>query len=87
MPETSTSPNLGLTIAAHDLPPFASQVAANFVIIDTAVGSLMNSGWNTTTVPASSTATGTEGQIAWDADYVYVCTATNTWKRAALSTF
>lgn len=31
--------------------------------------------------------TGSIGQIAWDANYIYVCTATNTWKRVALSTF
>ncbi len=36
--------------------------------------------------PASN-ATGEAGQIAWDANYVYVCTAANTWKRAALSTY
>ena len=40
-----------------------------------------------THTPASATATGAQGQIAWDADYIYVCTATNTWKRAALSTY
>jgi hypothetical protein len=28
---------------------------------------------------------GIPGQISYDADYVYVCTATNTWKRVALS--
>lgn len=37
--------------------------------------------------PSSSTATCTAGQITWDASYLYVCTATNTWKRSALSTF
>ena len=37
--------------------------------------------------PASATATGTQGQIAWDANYIYVCTATNTWKRVALATW
>jgi hypothetical protein len=41
----------------------------------------------TSKTPASATATGTTGQIAWDASYIYVCTATNTWKRAALSTW
>lgn len=41
----------------------------------------------TAQTPASATATGTQGQIAWDANYIYVCTATNTWKRAALSTW
>jgi len=39
------------------------------------------------TVPASASATGTAGEVAWDADYVYVCVATDTWKRAALSTW
>jgi len=33
----------------------------------------------------ASNATGTTGQISWDADYIYVCTATNTWKRVALT--
>jgi hypothetical protein len=37
--------------------------------------------------PATSSATGSIGQIKWDANYIYVCTATNTWKRVALSTF
>ena len=30
---------------------------------------------------------GTAGQIAWDANYIYVCTATNTWKRVSLASF
>jgi hypothetical protein len=33
----------------------------------------------------TSTSPGTAGQISWDADYIYVCTATNTWKRVALT--
>lgn len=33
----------------------------------------------------ASNATGTTGQISYDADYVYICTATNTWSRAALT--
>jgi len=37
--------------------------------------------------PASATASGTRGDIQWDTDYIYVCTATNTWKRSALSTW
>jgi len=40
-----------------------------------------------TLVPASASATGSEGQIAWDADYIYVCTGTNTWKRVAIATW
>lgn len=37
--------------------------------------------------PASASATGTAGEICWDANYIYVCTATNTWKRTAISTW
>ena len=37
--------------------------------------------------PSSSSATGVAGSMCWDTGFVYVCTATNTWKRAALSTF
>ena len=33
----------------------------------------------------ASNATGTPGQICWDANYIYVCTATNTWKRSSLT--
>ena len=37
--------------------------------------------------PASATATGTTGEIQWDSNYIYVCIATNTWKRVAISTW
>lgn len=39
------------------------------------------------TVPASAAAAGTTGDISWDADFIYVCTATNTWKRVAIATW
>jgi hypothetical protein len=38
----------------------------------------------TARTPASGTATGAIGEICWDNNYVYVCVATNTWKRASL---
>jgi hypothetical protein len=41
----------------------------------------------TTQTPASASATGTTGTICWDASYIYVCTATNTWKRVAIATW
>lgn len=37
--------------------------------------------------PASASATGTAGTITWDSSYIYVCTATNTWKRVAIATW
>jgi len=39
------------------------------------------------TAPATATSTGTAGDVRYDADYIYICTATNTWKRVALSTW
>jgi hypothetical protein len=39
------------------------------------------------TAPASATATGTTGDVRIAADYIYVCTATNTWVRTALTTW
>lgn len=39
------------------------------------------------TAPASSTAPGTKGEIRVTSDFIYVCVATNTWKRTALSTW
>lgn len=39
------------------------------------------------TAPSSASDTGTEGEIRFDADYIYVCTATDTWKRVAIATW
>ena len=41
----------------------------------------------TASTPASASATGTAGTIRWDASYIYVCTAANTWKRVAIATW
>jgi hypothetical protein len=37
--------------------------------------------------PATAAATGTAGDIRWDATYLYICTATNTWRRIAHATW
>jgi hypothetical protein len=37
--------------------------------------------------PANSTATGNTGEICWDANYLYLCVNTNTWRRLAHSTW
>tara|TARA_R110000868_G_scaffold55922_3_gene173589 strand:+ start:4093 stop:4770 length:678 start_codon:yes stop_codon:yes gene_type:complete len=39
------------------------------------------------TAPAANNSAGTLGEIRWTSDYVYLCTATNTWVRAALATW
>ena len=38
-------------------------------------------------VPASAAATGTAGMLAYDSSYIYVCVATDTWKRVAIATW
>jgi hypothetical protein len=40
---------------------------------------------STSHTPSSANDTCTTGQIAWDATFIYVCIAPNTWKRAAIS--
>lgn len=37
--------------------------------------------------PANSTSNGISGDIAWDSGFVYICVATNTWKRAPIATW
>ena len=39
------------------------------------------------TAPSSANDTGTLGEIRIDANYIYICTATNTWKRVAIATW
>ena len=40
-----------------------------------------------TKTPATASATGVLGTIAWDSDYIYICTATDTWKRTSIATW
>ncbi len=37
--------------------------------------------------PSAANATGVAGTIAWDANFIYVCITTNTWKRVAIATW
>tara|TARA_S200000501_G_scaffold370765_1_gene412555 strand:+ start:3012 stop:5285 length:2274 start_codon:yes stop_codon:yes gene_type:complete len=37
--------------------------------------------------PTTASSTGSTGDIRYDSGYVYICVATNTWKRAALATW
>ena len=41
----------------------------------------------TSQTPASAGAAGTTGMICWDSSYIYICTATNTWKRTSIATW
>lgn len=39
------------------------------------------------TVPSTAASTGTTGMMSWDSSFIYICTATNTWKRVAIATW
>jgi hypothetical protein len=71
--------------------PVVNIDATGLTLPATAAGNLIISAGDlivtTATTPASAAATGTVGTIAWDADYIYVCTATDTWKRVAIATW
>jgi hypothetical protein len=45
---------------------------------------VQNTAFQKVAAPAHSDSSGSVGQIAWDSDYLYICTATDTWKRIAL---
>jgi len=68
----------------------ATQISSIFALntLDTmsttgnvSVGGILSSPQQT----KASNATGSVGEICWDATYIYICTATNTWKRVALT--
>ena len=69
----------------------ASQTVASTTITGTIrciVGTFVNgAAGGSGAVPASSTAIGRPGQLAFDSTGFYVCTAANTWRKVALTTF
>ena len=77
--------------------PLASQCAPGTQVL-LAYSGLLNAGaggWRilsapvlaVNATPASSSAACTTGQTEYDSSYYYICVATNTWKRSALSAF
>ena len=42
---------------------------------------------NLVPVPATSASSGTAGQVAADASFLYLCIATNLWRRVAVAAF
>jgi hypothetical protein len=76
----SGATTLSSTLAVSGVSTFAGNIVANGV---TAVNGniTVNNGY----VPTANTSVGTKGQITYDSGYVYICVATNTWKRATLA--
>jgi len=68
----SYSSNNSVTIGSSSNVKFSNNVTLNGIL-------------STPQQTQTSTSPGTPGQISWDSGYIYVCTATNTWKRVALT--
>lgn len=90
---SAVTTNVGSGTEAFDLQVLlmSGGAAATLVAKFTSAGNFGISGNTinvpTTRTPASASATGTAGDICWDSSYIYVCVATNTWKRTAISTW
>jgi hypothetical protein len=95
LPAWRTSLQLGLlttsaaasTYAPIDNPTFTGPVVVN-AGGSAGANALVVSGGNlvlsTSFTPTSSSSTGSQGELAWDSDYLYFCYAPNTWGRVAV---
>jgi hypothetical protein len=81
--------NATFTAPTAELPAYAPYTLPSVTINGSGSGSggSGSSGLTWSSVPASATASGTAGQIAYDGSYFYLASASNTWVRAALSTW
>jgi hypothetical protein len=61
--------------------------AGNTSTFDTAGGLRLTGLLSAPVTTKANNSTGFAGQISWDTNYIYVCVATNTWKRATLNTY
>jgi hypothetical protein len=75
------------TLSVTGASTLTGNVSAGGTLSVTGVSTLTGGMVLNTATPASASATGAKGTVVWDADYIYVCTATNTWKRAAIATW
>ena len=75
---------------------YSITLPGNIPTVNQQLSNLLNGelGWtdpaskvNFGTAPASATSTGEAGDVVWTVDYIYVCTATDTWKRVAIATW
>jgi hypothetical protein len=76
-PNTTVKVHVGGTLAANVVATFSNSnvtIGGNLIV-------------SNTYVPTANNSAGTAGQIAWDSGYVYICIATNTWKRANIATW
>ena len=82
----STSAGNVVTVVSN----FAGVLSATDTSVQLALDTLddhTHLGVATEATPAAANAAGVKGSVRWDAGFVYVCVDTNTWKRAAISTW
>ena len=60
---------------------------ATVVTVTGTVAATLISGPISSAPPATASSTGVAGTITYDSSYIYICTATNTWKRVAVATW
>lgn len=73
---------LGASVTINNVLSDDLQVIGNVTVQDDiTLGGILSAPQTT----KAATDPGTTGQICWDANYIYVCTATNTWKRSPLT--
>jgi Concanavalin A-like lectin/glucanases superfamily len=70
---------------ANFTPPTATHSIAPYIAAQTIASG--GSGLSWSSVPASATATGTAGEIAYDGSSFYLASATNTWVRSRMKTW
>ena len=81
--DTLSIPSGGLTVTAGGLTVTAGGLTVTAGGLTVTAGAVIIP----TKTPSASSSAGVAGSIAWDASYIYVCTATNTWERAAVATW
>ena len=87
VPTTSDLETNELAIRWNASSPAMFTKDASGNIVSVTLGGGGGSGLTWSSVPASATATGTAGQIAYDTNYLYACVSASTWKRTALSSW
>jgi hypothetical protein len=80
----NTSQEIG-TILASDAVVGALQIVARSQFNNGTSGATL--GIPETFTPSVGTASGATGAVTWDTSYVYVCTSTDSWRRATLAAF
>jgi hypothetical protein len=75
--------NPNIKVVGTRFNAYGSVSAGNFLLPD----ELNRPTLNTASAPTLATDTGTIGEIRWSSTFIYICTATDTWKRVAIATW